>query len=397
MWPRFNGACASSRLGKIRAAAKELRALLREDLPRFRRRFFDDPDLETLRASEDGKALAGYIDRVAKEYVAALGRGAPAFMYKEREGEIGDYDDQRYQTPYYDLRIGVYDHEAKRFVAMVPQVGDAYSGVLDRGKKRAIVAAGKLERKDMWEVQPHRARAVLYSLENFGDVLATAKNASPPGDIFYGYEVWVGAEDVLYATRYSVGYAEQNDYIKWTGRRWKKIGWWGLTGDGYRDRRPEEFPNEDPSVKVVDLAEAIYRADTKASFRRGKVGYEGIEDKIKLEKGHHKQAAIYASPDPMIFVVVSNALRFTWDGAEYASPTTRDRHVVDLVDMHEEKATRLAKDKGYCHVSWAPDGTLFLDRPTGVFRYAPGSTEPEADVMPGVRFGTPPFPEEGGA
>jgi hypothetical protein len=98
----------------------------------------------------------------------------------------------------------------------------------------------------------------------------------------------------------------------------------------------------------------------------------------------------------MIFVVASNTIRFTTDGAEHDSPTTRDRHVIDLVDMHAKTATRLAKASGYGHVAWAPDGTLFLDLPKGTIRYAPGSTEPHADVMPGVRFGTPPFPEVGG-
>lgn len=394
-WPRYNAACAMSRLGETAAAREKVEALLLEDLPRFRRRLLDDADLQALRESPDGAALQAELPKISAAYANALQRGAPAMVYTERSGSDGDSTTTKHRAPYTDLRLGVYDHTTKRFVPMVPGVPRTYSGVLNVDKKRAIVAHGRLEMKDMWEVQPHRAEATLFSLEDFGDVVLEAKQVSPPKDVFYGFELWLGPDDALYGTRHGASYADSIDYLRWTGPRPKKIGWTGETGDLSRPTPPAEVPYDDPSVQVIDIAKAFYRRPHGAKVRRSKVSPEGAEA-IALLPGHHKQLEVVASSDPMIFAVVSNTVRFTTDGGEEWTATTRLRHVIDLVDLHAGTATRLAKAKDYAHVVWAPDGTLFIDAPSGVSRYASGSTEPEHDVMPGVRFGTPPFPEVGG-
>lgn len=395
---RYNLACAEARLGDLAAAASILAELLASDLPRFRPRFFNDEDLQTLRDGPEGAAIANQLlPKLTKAYAEALQRGAPAMMYIERSDSSDSGGSLAHpQVPYTHLRIGVYDGEAKRFVPMTPPVGRAYSGVLDLAHKRAIVATGQLRRKDMWEIQPHAARASMFSLEKFGDSILEAKHVSPPGDVFYGFELWVGPSNTLYGTQTGNSYAWSVDYYKWSGKRRRKIGWTGEVGNGPEPKPPTEIPYDGPSVQVIDIAKAIYRRPHNATLRRRSVALRRTDKKVRLERGHHEQAEIIASPDPLVFVVVSNTIRFSLDGGEEDTPTTLDRYVVDLVDMHKLEATRLAKAPGYAHAVWAPDGTLFVDAPDGVSRYAPGTATPKQDVMPGVRFGTPPLPETGG-
>jgi hypothetical protein len=397
-WARYNRACALSRMSLWAAAATELEALLREDFPTFRRRYLDDPDLAAVRDSVHGRSIDRLLPRLSAAYVEALDRSAPAFTYHERPDWLNDETDRRPQTPYTALRIGVYDHVTARFVPMVPKVGDAYSGLLDRERGRAIVATGQLRRKDMWEVQPHGAAAVVFSLRDFGDRVLEARHVSPPSTVFYGFELWLGNDDALYGAQYNLHYSMVDEYFRWTasGHR-SKLGWTDGNGEQSLDP-PAEVPRGRPSLQVWELAQTFPRARTRAKLDRRvrTVGYEGTAASVQLEPGHHEEARIYASPDPMVFAVVSNTMRFSTDGGEEWTPTTRLRHVIDRVDMHNEVATRLAMAADYAHVAWAPDGTLFVDAPDGVRRYGPGSTKPIRDVPTGVRFGTPPFPEEGG-
>ena len=396
-WPRYNAACANSRLGKTKAAADAMASLLLEDLPTFRPRLLEDEDLQALRDSAEGKALLARLPNLMRAYNQALERGAPAMIYTEHEDVIGLGDRVEQKMPYSDLRIGVYDHTTKRMVPMVPEVARAYAGVLDVKKKRAIVAYGRLHMKDMWEIQPHNAKATVFSLDELGKAVQQISNVSPRADLSYGFELWVGPDDdTVFGTMHGVGYSASIDYYKWTGKRRKKIGWTGEVGIGPEPEPPTEIPYGDPSVQVIDIAKAFYRRPTEAKVRRRSVEHESIEGELKLEPGHHKDLEVIASPDPMIIAVVSNAIRFTMDGGEFWEAHNRPRHVVDIVDLHEQKVHRLTKAKGYGHVVWAPDGTLFLDAPTGVSRYAPGSTAPQRDVLEGVRFGTPPLPEVGG-
>ena len=395
-WARYNAACADSRLGNTRAAAKAMAALLLEDLPTFRPRLLEDDDLQALRESEEGKALLARLPTIMRAYTQALERGAPAMIYTEHPEATGRGDRTEQKMPYSDLRLGVYDHVTHRMVPMVPEVARAYSGVLDVHSKRAIVAYGRLHMKDMWEIQPHKAKVTLFSLEELGKPLLEGKSVSPRGEVYYGFEAWVGPQDTMFATLHSVGYAWSIDYLHLTGSGRKKIGWTGEVGGGPKPKPPTQIPYDAPSVQVIDIAKAFYRRPTEALVKRRSVRHHDIEGKLSLEPGHHKDLEVIASPDPMIIAVVRNAIRFTMDGGEEWEAHNRPRHVVDIVDLHEQKVTRLTKAKGYGHVVWAPDGTLFIDAPTGVTRYAPKSTEPVDDVLDGVRFGTPPLPEVGG-
>ncbi len=399
VWARYNLACAHSRLGQLTEARAGLEALLMEDLPTFRPRLLKDEDLQALRDSATGAELIDTrLPKISAAYAESLQRGAPAMTYRSQTESVGELsgEGRSFRTPYTELRLGVYDDSIGRFVPMVPAVDQAYGGVLNVERGRAIVAHGQLAMKDMWEVQPHRARATVFSLQRWGESVQEVGNVSPSRVPFYGFELWLGGENTLFGTQHGLSYATSIDYLAWKGKRRRKIGWTGETGTGFEPEPPEQIPYAEPSVQVIDIAKAIYRRPHQATIRGRVVSHAELGSSVELGKGHHSEAEIIASADPLVFAVVSNATRFTLDGGEEDTPLTRSRHVVDRVDMGTGTVTRLAFGRGYAHVVWAPTGALFVDTLSGVSRYSPGSTEPRHDVVAGVRFGTPPLPEVGG-
>jgi len=387
----FNAACAHSRLGRIDQALTSMRELLRTDLAQFRARWLEDPDLEAARLSAAGIALTDELPALDAAYDDALQHGVFAFLYRPVAVKP-DSAASFHPLPHTPLRIGVYDGRTRRFVALVPPVARAYSGLIDRDSRRAVVAEGWLQMKDMWEVQPHGATATLFALDPVGEALFTAQRASSRY-LSYGFELWLGPDDSLYGAHYGVHYTEQVDYFHWTNEDPRHLG---STNAGDSQPPPAQVPFDEASLHVVELAEVVAPKHPFATFERGVIRDELHQRRIKLERGHHAAASIIPSHDPDTFVVISNATRFTWDGAEEPDAFTRDRHVIDLVDAKTGTATRLAKGPGYAHVAWAPDGTLFVETPSETWWMIAGSVERHRDVMHGVHFGTPPHPESGG-
>lgn len=395
-WPRYNRACALSRLGKTKAATVELSRLLQQDLPTYRQRFLDDPDLDNVRASSSGKELLRRVPQIEAAYGVALQRGVPAFTYRTRRGWMSGEMNQTPLIPYRDLRIGVYDLQTRRFVPMLPKIARSYSGLLDRQRKRAIVATGVLAMESMWEVQPERARAAVYSLERFGTVLMESKRLDPVGGVFYGFNLRIAPANAVYAEQIGVSYANQRTFVLADRRGLTELGF--EHGDLPDTHPPPEHDPASAYLSVVEMAEAVYQPAPTVGVRGGKVSIGGATS-IALSRGHHGSAQVYPSPDSSTLVVVSDQTRFSDDGAssdDEIAPEARDRHVVDRVDVDAGTVKQLSRGQGIVHVKWAPDGTLMLETSDGVRRYRPGELAFERDVPEWVHVGTPPFPEKGG-
>ena len=391
-WPRFNEACAASRLGDLESAATLLEALLAEDLPEFGPRLATDEDLGPLHDSPRGHELDELVIRLSEEYAKVLDRGVPAFVYRERSAwSDGPDAGRRPLVPYRDVRIGVYDLETRRFVPMVPRVSRVYSGLLDVPSRRALVARGALTQGLMAQVQPRPASVLVFSLDRFGERLLAPRRVSPDDD-FLGFEAQLGDGATVLAAQ--IDLVETIFFaVDQHGKR--EIGW---TGEDSDHPPPEAWSNRAPFLSIVDMAEAIYRPRPDVRVRFGRLSQGGGAVTLKLSRGHHARAQVYASNDPMVLVVVSDTTRFADDGAASEAeldPWARDVHVVDRVDLREQTVVPLSRGRGIVHVAWAPDGTLVLERTDEARRYAPGSIEPQRDVPPWIHFGTPPFPEEG--
>lgn len=289
----------------------------------------------------------------------------------------------------------VYVLDTRRFVPLVPKVDRAYSELLDRAGKRALVASGTLEMKDMWEVQPHRASLTLFSLEEHGHKLWGPRVVTPNNQVLHGFEARFGAGSELLFTLVGVGYAPVREYFAIDARQQRELGW---VHEDDEDRTPP-IAEDVPYLSVVELARAVYHVGAPATVRGRKIKHVDAPGELVLGAGHHDRRHILASPDPWVLVVASMTERFSDDGADGpddVQPWARNTHVVDLVDFHAQTVTRLSKGSGIVHLAWADDGTLLLETSSGTVRYEPGSTTPIADIPPGVSLGTPAFPEEGG-
>ncbi len=382
--------------GQLDEALTGLGGVLEADLPRHRLAVLTADVWAGVRAKPKFDEL---LAKTTDAYQDALEHGVPAFVFTPRDGWLVEEDGGRDpQTPYQGLRIGVYDHELRRFVPIVPPVPRAFSGVFDHDRGLAIVARGNLEMKSMWTVQPDRCRALVFSLDRFGELVFEARGVSTSGDLdSHGFVLRLGdsGPPPLYVERISVDYYE-DQYFEWTAKGGKKVGWQGE----FSSRTPKKFPFGRPYLSVVEIAEAGYigpEMDPAIKYTRNEKLVLG-DVTVKLDRGHGN-SFIEVSPDPKILAVVTRAEEFSsgaYDGEGPLPEGMQDRHVVDLVDMHEGTVTRLAKGPGYVHVAWAPDGTLFFETPTRTARVPKGSATPIDDVLSGVHFGTPPFPEEGG-
>ena len=76
---------------------------------------------------------------------------------------------------------------------------------------------------------------------------------------------------------------------------------------------------------------------------------------------------------------------------EGCKETAFTSHVLDRVDLEHGEATRLSAAATHADVALGPDGSVYLDADGHVVRFAPGSTKPVADVLPGVRFALPDY------
>jgi hypothetical protein len=167
-------------------------------------------------ASSESANLHAELEQIAARYTEALRAGAPAFVYRSREGYLGD---GQARVPYTNLRVGVYLPASRRFVPMVPELRDGFSGLIDRAGKRALVATGSLAMKDMWEVQPERAMVSLYSLEHFGERITRSAKFAPADGVLYGFELVFAEANTFVITLVGVDYAPGRDFSGSRGGR----------------------------------------------------------------------------------------------------------------------------------------------------------------------------------
>jgi len=131
---RFDVACAAARLGDLGRAEREIDTLLRLDLPAFAPRFEGDTDLAALRAASEGARLRARARVIEEAYARAASVGVSAVMFRPRPPEVNlGISDPRW------LRAGVWVHEARRFVALAPEV-PATAAWFDRARRRTVVA-----------------------------------------------------------------------------------------------------------------------------------------------------------------------------------------------------------------------------------------------------------------
>jgi hypothetical protein len=370
---RYEHACALARRGHTAEAVAAIEQLLLEDLPAFGPRWARDEALAGARASTEGRRLDARLPAIREAYRQAIAVGIPAMTYRAREPR--DANGQP-QVPYDDLRLGVYEPAARRFVPAAPAVPQALAGHLDRQADRALVLAGDLVLGEIWLVQARRVDVSIFDLADPGRVVLRAVDVDarhPETDrIRVAVEAALEGDDAR-VTLQQLGYDPAGTLSV------------HVTTDGV-DLTREHVASAAPHVHV-DANGAFVDVPPPAGswLERGHLRVRDLERPIALGPGHDPLGHPHVARTPdgrwaLVFTEVAGCHEVAFT-----------RHVLDRVDLVHGRVTRLSAAPTHAGVALGPDGSVFLDTDGHVVRFPPGSTTPVPDVPFGVRFALPDY------
>jgi len=372
-WARYHRARALARLGRTGEAVAELERLVLEDLPTFGPRWAAEEDLAAARATTAGQALDARLPAIREAYREAIAAGVPAMTYRARGPR--DAEGQP-RIPHEDLRLGVYEPAARRFVPVVPAVPNALAGYLDREADRALVLAGELVQGESWLVQARHVDVTVFDLADPGRAVLEAIDVDE-------------RHRETNESRVAVEAAVEGDDVRVT-----------LEQLGYD-------PAHTLSVHVTTDAIELVREHVSDTSPRVHVDANGAFTDVPPPAGlsldgrmlqvHSRELpiALGAGHDPQGHPHVARTLDDHWAivftevaGCKEAAFTS---YVLDRVDLDHGEAMRLSSASAHADVALGPDGSVYLDADGHVVRYPAGSITPVADVLPGVRFALPDY------
>src|SRR6185369_13826669 len=134
---RYNLACTLARANALDDAERELRAVFELDWIGFRAHAAEDSDLATFHHSVQGKRLAARTPELEARYRASLDRGLRAMIWLTRTAD---------PTQPSGLRVGVWDHVTKRFVATSERRAGAFAAYISSDLPYAVLVTGDIPR-----------------------------------------------------------------------------------------------------------------------------------------------------------------------------------------------------------------------------------------------------------
>ncbi len=132
---RYNLACAHARAGDNDKARAELEAVYEADFVAIRAHADHDDDLAAFWKSAQGVALAARKVDYEARFNAAVKRGVPAILWDDGTGQRGRLAPR-------GLRVGVFDPDHGRFVAVAPPMRNAIDGFASSMLPYAVVVTG---------------------------------------------------------------------------------------------------------------------------------------------------------------------------------------------------------------------------------------------------------------
>lgn len=390
-WPRYNRACALSRLGELEAAAALLEPLLRSDPPRFVPRLAKDADLEALRASSHGERLVAVAEKAGQISREALARGVPALIYSEQRTGEGVWQ------PYRGLRLAAYDPSTRRTVPLDPGVDGALLASVDRRSGRLLVVSGRLEQKDMWIVQPVAVGVHLFDLAALGEPLTRVADVDaahgPTQGLRWGVSAAIEGDGVR--LRYhQIGYGPHDATVKAEGETVRLVAETqapfpdgDLSHPEHLDLDRSHLHLGNHGVWIVDAPPAGMAIEgTKLVTKRGGGRRQAIELGVAVDDYRGRRFELGAE-GRMLLVFIHRAVCEEEGGSQLFSD-----HRVIRVDLERGEAVTLAASAGFGGAHMAADGTVFYDDGKRALRFAPDATTGAADLPRGVRFALPDFP-----
>ena len=342
---RYDHARSVARSGDLARAARELEALLAQDLTQFAPKLEADADLATLRRSPEGAWLRERRRALEQDYDHALHCGVPVM----RGGEVRDGDAPLPVSRW--VQAGVYDHASRRFVPaaapvratrgampLMPLASSFFDTI--SGQVLSIAAIGRnadVAAIDGAHLSVHGAPS--------GHSLGDLTPAAPEG---FGSIELVATVD---------------------GARWRAID---MAGDmtaftPWRSIGGSSTQTVGPVLRVEQEGAYLVPAAPRGFALRGRV-LRTPRGNVRLGDGHTAegmQHSIVATDDSAIAIVVSVQSPSPGCGGDYDL-----QHTVERVDTRAGTSEQLARGPGWAFATLAPDGTLYVQTGESVRRYA---------------------------
>jgi len=376
---RFNLACAHAGLDEHDDSARELRSLLRRDLPEFGHRLQDEEDLEAFRDSAAGRSLLAELETLYTVWDTAIGEGVPTVLHWPQPPQEPE---RRTQIAPFYLRPGVFLREHGRFLPATPLVeGAAASLVFPAVRRAVVVVAGIYDFQvydDLMEAWETGKELLIFELPHRGN--------RPMRRRFPEQLAMLRAEATSRGGRFERHLVQRGEGTWDVVRAPFEL----LTLAGARED-PDQSPFTGPilSSGVVDGWVDLPEAET--DLRITALGLTGRGDPIALGEGHGGgQPRVIPSPDGRRAVAMT-----TTESCDSSDEIARA--VVDLVDLEGRSVARLTSGHGRAVVAWHGDGTLYLqlDAPGGIstLRVWPPGAEAAQSAPAGVLLRAPIAPE----
>jgi len=337
---RYHIAQAMAKAGQFSEARQALEALFQRDLPRYRRRYENDDEMASLRASSEGTLLTEAIANLESQYRQAVAQGVPMMMTRPGHGK--------------PVRGGVWVQSAERFVPLGQEMRNSHAALIDTELGKSIsmtVGRGAGTVAVRMYVHP------LYGEQgSFGDVQLR--------DVAY-----VEIEPSADGARFRFLHGESFDGA-FGSLREANTQWLDIPGD-YNRRSLERWAqgqtetglsaNQGPTRSWSLSSGHLVPPNTTSRmwpWRARSGGWRFMGNRIENEEGRRIELSRGHGARNMHFTLASpdGSSLLAWSN-KWLSPCS---HIIDHVDLESGTVTEVHSGRGVGNVRFGPDGALYV-------------------------------------
>jgi hypothetical protein len=382
---RYNLACALARSGAQEAAARELAAVFEMDWVGLRAQAARDDDLAGFRASDPGRRLFATEPALASRYQPSIDRGIGALLWRTRDpgGTVPE-----------GLRIGVWDPETSRFVAVSERRRSAFGALVSSDLPFAILATGSVPSQLGGDLANHFTLTDLtyWSWTTSGTPIAASKIDE---GAFQG-AVRVSNDEVAVVLRRAMPFSPdpKSDlselHATFSPARGTKV----------TPARTSPAPKLDPKLPRGTLELPFHNGFVTATFAAGHT-WDAKRRTLSLPSGKsieipkelaftETEPSIEASPDGSRVALIWDTHRCEGCGGI----ATVGAHRVVLVDVTSATAKKTAEGTGVAAVRFTRAGRMFVQRDRRAYEVVDPDDPKSWRPLPlGVLFIAPVAPE----
>jgi hypothetical protein len=379
---RYNLACAEARLGDFAAAYKDLEAVYAVDFVGLRAHAEVDADLTAFWASAQGKALASRSASYEAKFQRIIDRGLRAILWRHEpfaKAEQGNYRSHFRPTL---LRIGVFDLETQRFVAVAPRATKPALGFAGSLVPYAVLVTGEVRLMLGGDMDPGQSLDAIYTY-GFNATGKPTSQVKLGGVEAYGGDLDLG----------QTGYVAQF----WQSTVPKNPG---LTVKVVFGAEPVKTVHDQPRPPTKDLASYPVRIDAGYNHwghvvEQNTAGYVYKNLTLTLPSGRSvaipKDVAYYRAAPNVVASPDGKQLLLVWRAATLTCDATRNvpgRHKMARVFPETGQVIPLGEGEGAGFGAFGPDAALYIQRDRRVYKVSDDS-KAQTPLPEGVLFVPP--------